>query len=131
MIFAIACVTRTPVSCPGQVKSRPLAHPETGVLGLHRSHRSDRNLYQRYHPRSARWTRETLITLSYKNDKRGMENTPKVLKTYTTDDGKTPFKTWLASFKDKRIRARILQRLDRLQLGNFGDCKSVGLAFMS
>jgi len=67
-----------------------------------------------------------LIALSYTNDRRSMENRPKVLRTYTTDDGKTPFKTWISSFKDKRIRARILQRLDRLQLGNFGDCKSVG-----
>jgi len=55
-----------------------------------------------------------------------MENRPRVLRTYITDDGKTPFKAWVSSFTDKRIRARILQRLDRLQLGNFGDCKSVG-----
>ena len=32
----------------------------------------------------------------------------------------------LANIRDKRARAKILIRLDRVQLGNFGDSKSVG-----
>ena len=30
---------------------------------------------------------------------------------------------WLASLEDLKARARIAARLDRLSLGNFGDCK--------
>jgi putative addiction module killer protein len=42
------------------------------------------------------------------------------------EKGDSPFKNWLATIKDQKIRQRILTRLDRLELGNFGDCKSVG-----
>ena len=46
---------------------------------------------------------------------------------YQLQDGTCPFEVWLNSFKDKNLIARILQRIDRVRLGNFGDCKSVGL----
>lgn len=36
------------------------------------------------------------------------------------------FDTWLGRLADLRARARILTRLDRAGLGNFGDCKPVG-----
>ena len=36
------------------------------------------------------------------------------------------FDTWLTGLKDKIGKARILQRLDAAQNGNFGDCASVG-----
>lgn len=45
---------------------------------------------------------------------------------YQDEDGKVPFSIWLANIRDKRARAKILIRLDRVQLGNFGDYKSVG-----
>ena len=45
---------------------------------------------------------------------------------YETPEGKIPFRQWLLSLKDIQARARIRARLDRLALGNFGDCKSVG-----
>ena len=45
---------------------------------------------------------------------------------YQAEDGKVPFEIWLASIRDKRAKAKILIRLDRVQLGNFGDSKSVG-----
>lgn len=45
---------------------------------------------------------------------------------YQTHDGKVPFREWLLSLKDIQTRARIRSRIDRLQLGNFGDVKSVG-----
>jgi putative addiction module killer protein len=32
---------------------------------------------------------------------------------------------WLASLSDLKARARIAARLDRLSLGNFGDCKAL------
>lgn len=45
---------------------------------------------------------------------------------YQAPEGKIPFREWLLSLKDIQVRARIRARLDRLRLGNFGDCKSVG-----
>ena len=45
---------------------------------------------------------------------------------YITEDGENPFHKWLNSLKDSAMRARIRVRLNRLRLGNFGDCKSVG-----
>jgi putative addiction module killer protein len=36
------------------------------------------------------------------------------------------FDSWLAGLKDKIGKARILQRLDAAQHGNFGDCAPVG-----
>lgn len=37
-----------------------------------------------------------------------------------------PFAEWLTSMKDSRAVATIRARLNRIRLGNFGDCKSVG-----
>ena len=35
------------------------------------------------------------------------------------------FDKWLTSIKDNKFRARILSRLDNVQLGNFGDHKII------
>lgn len=45
---------------------------------------------------------------------------------YITEDGNNPFHKWLSSLKDRTVRARIRVRLNRVRLGNFGDCKPVG-----
>ena len=45
---------------------------------------------------------------------------------YITEEGKNPFRGWLRKLKDSMARARIRIRLNRIRLGNFGDCKSVG-----
>ena len=45
---------------------------------------------------------------------------------YETQEGEVPFRAWLLAFKDATVRARIRTRMDRLLLGNFGDCKPVG-----
>ncbi len=42
---------------------------------------------------------------------------------YVTKDGKTPFTDWLSELKDKKGRYLIKARLDRIEDGNFGDCK--------
>jgi putative addiction module killer protein len=42
---------------------------------------------------------------------------------YQDDAGKSPFTKWLNSLKDSNARAAVVSRLDRLLLGNFGDCK--------
>jgi putative addiction module killer protein len=36
------------------------------------------------------------------------------------------FTSWLDGLKDARARVRVLARLDRVALGNFGDTKPVG-----
>ncbi len=48
------------------------------------------------------------------------------LREYLTRKGKSPFADWLISLRDVKARAIIRVRLDRLRLGNWGDCKSVG-----
>jgi len=50
----------------------------------------------------------------------------KQLEIYVTEDGKKPFIQWLESLKDKIMRYRIKERLDRVALGNLGDHKGVG-----
>jgi putative addiction module killer protein len=44
---------------------------------------------------------------------------------YVTKDDVCPFEEWLETL-DPQFQIRIDVRLDRLKLGNFGDCKSVG-----
>lgn len=36
------------------------------------------------------------------------------------------FEAWLNGLRDKRAKAKIDTRLDRLENGNFGDCESAG-----
>jgi putative addiction module killer protein len=45
--------------------------------------------------------------------------------TYQTEDGREPFQDWLKALSDRQARARILTRLERMEAGNFGDCKPI------
>jgi len=45
---------------------------------------------------------------------------------YETQSGKSPFTEWLSQLRDVKARAIVRARLNRIELGNFGDCKSVG-----
>lgn len=45
---------------------------------------------------------------------------------YRHRNGSKPLETWLRRLKDVSTKARIFARIDRLRLGNFGDCRSVG-----
>ncbi len=45
---------------------------------------------------------------------------------YLTETGRNPFRKWLEGLRDRQARAKIRVRLNRIRLGNFGDCKSVG-----
>lgn len=51
---------------------------------------------------------------------------PRRLQVYRTPDGTSLFDEWLESIQDKRTQSRIQTRLDRLESGNFGDCRAVG-----
>lgn len=48
------------------------------------------------------------------------------LREYLTETGQNPFRKWLHSLRDLQARARIRVRLNRVRLGNPGDCKPVG-----
>ena len=50
----------------------------------------------------------------------------KKLVIFETDEGQCPFSEWLDNLRDRKARGVIRARLNRVQLGNLGDCKSVG-----
>ena len=55
-----------------------------------------------------------------------MEANPRELRSYQAPSGKIPFQDWLSNLRDAKGRAQIEIRIDRLEYGNFGDCKAVG-----
>lgn len=48
------------------------------------------------------------------------------IREYLTADDRSPFAEWLGDLRDQKIRARVMVRINRVRLGNFGDCKPVG-----
>ena len=49
-----------------------------------------------------------------------------IIKILEPTEATSPFEKWYNSIKDKSIRRRILVRIKRLELGNFGDWKNLG-----
>jgi putative addiction module killer protein len=45
---------------------------------------------------------------------------------YQDEDGGIPFRAWFAKLRDVVAKTAILNRIDRLTLGNFGNCRDVG-----
>jgi putative addiction module killer protein len=45
---------------------------------------------------------------------------------YLNRAGKDVFDAWLSQLADSRAQAKIAVRINRLAVGNFGDCKSLG-----
>lgn len=54
-----------------------------------------------------------------------MENKFNLL-TYQCEDGSIPLKIWLSKLKDREAYQRVIRRIQRMALGNFGDYKGVG-----
>ena len=52
--------------------------------------------------------------------------TPKRIIYYETLDKQVPYKIWYAEIADVKLRLAVDKRLDRVEAGNYGDCKSVG-----
>lgn len=50
----------------------------------------------------------------------------KTIVIFETDDGRCPFSEWIEDLRDRKARAVIRARLNRVQLGNVGDCKGIG-----
>ena len=48
------------------------------------------------------------------------------IRRYRTAEDREPFSEWLSGLRDRQAQARVLIRLERLELGNVGDCKFVG-----
>lgn len=48
------------------------------------------------------------------------------IRIFRRKDGKIPYEAWFEALRDKRAKAKILVRLDRLRAGNLGDVKTVG-----
>ena len=55
-----------------------------------------------------------------------MESSVPEIQIYQTEEKDSPFENWLDNLNDIKAKARILQRIDRIALGNFGDCEPVG-----
>jgi putative addiction module killer protein len=55
-----------------------------------------------------------------------MEAQPREIRRYNTPDGRIPFAEWRNSLRDRKAILIIDNRLRRVRLGNFGDCRSVG-----
>lgn len=49
----------------------------------------------------------------------------KILRYYKTPNGKSPFAAWIKKIKDHTVRSRIERRLERLEIGHYGDCEVV------
>ncbi len=45
---------------------------------------------------------------------------------YINPDGKDLVGEWLNRLRDEKARAKVMVRIDRVQVGNFGDCKALG-----
>lgn len=50
----------------------------------------------------------------------------KTIRYYQARSGKSPFVEWFEKIRDKVIKFKVIQRLKRLELGHYGDCKSLG-----
>lgn len=55
-----------------------------------------------------------------------MNQNNKILRNYITSSGKIPFLDWLNGIKDSTTRHRIRRRLDRLEIGHYGEYKILG-----
>jgi len=50
----------------------------------------------------------------------------KELKYYCGPNGKEPYTEWFKGLRDAKTKAIISIKIDRLKLGNFGDCEPIG-----
>jgi putative addiction module killer protein len=51
---------------------------------------------------------------------------PKQIVFYADEDGNEPFQVWIDNLRDQQGRRRIINRLFRVQQGNYGDVEPIG-----
>ena len=51
---------------------------------------------------------------------------PKKILIYKTPNGSDPYRDWYTEIKDKKAQVTISNRITRLEVGNFGDFRSLG-----
>jgi len=56
----------------------------------------------------------------------GLPVEEKDVRLYLDTNGHSPFSEWLQSLSDIKGRAKIRERINRIRLGNMGDCEPVG-----
>lgn len=54
------------------------------------------------------------------------QSLPRTVSVYVDRHGRAAFSEWMKELRDPAARARVRVRIDRLRLGNLGDCKPVG-----
>ena len=52
-----------------------------------------------------------------------MEIIPRDVRNYVMPEGHEPYEEWVNSYRNRKTRAIIRERVNRLHLGNFGDYK--------
>jgi putative addiction module killer protein len=55
-----------------------------------------------------------------------MKVRPRIIRNFVNQYGQEPFGEWLDSIKDKKALPIILERINRLRIGNLDDCKYLG-----
>lgn len=55
-----------------------------------------------------------------------MEAHEREVRIYLTKEGNAPFSKWLNQLQDTQTKGIIRARINRVRLGNFGDCRSLG-----
>jgi len=49
-----------------------------------------------------------------------------IISEYTDEKGKSPYAHWLGGLRDARAKAKVMMRVDRMELGLFGDAEPIG-----
>ena len=55
-----------------------------------------------------------------------MANMKNTINEYTDEDGKSPYAQWLGGLRDARVKAKVIMRVDKMELGLFGDAEPIG-----
>lgn len=50
---------------------------------------------------------------------------PRIVKEYVSRNGCIPFRNWLTKLRDARAKIKITRAIKHMELGNFGDHKSI------
>jgi putative addiction module killer protein len=55
-----------------------------------------------------------------------VQSRPREIRIYESENGKRPFSDWMDELEGQRVYGIILNRIDRVEKGNLGDCDGVG-----